>query len=241
MSVLALRLAGPLQSWGSGSRFVRRTTEPAPTKSGVLGLIAAAKGLRRTEPIEELLQLRFAVRLDQPGQLVRDFQTAQRPVRDRQGAVTWKALPLSFRYYLADGVYVALLEGREELLRGIDAAVRSPAFPLYLGRRSCPPAGPLSVGVLEASMADVSASLPWQATARHQKSHREHSVQLQVVRDALPEEIDAELIRDAPLSFDPSRRQYAWRPVVREFVNVTNPHGRHGDPLEHDPMSMLRT
>ena len=57
MTVVALRLAGPLQSWGSGSRFVRRTTETAPTKSGVLGLIAAAQGIRRIGSIEHLLKL----------------------------------------------------------------------------------------------------------------------------------------------------------------------------------------
>ncbi|HLU98199.1 MAG TPA: CRISPR-associated protein Cas5, partial [Thermobifida alba] len=39
MSVLALLLAGPLQAWGASARFARRTTEHAPTKSGVIGLL----------------------------------------------------------------------------------------------------------------------------------------------------------------------------------------------------------
>lgn len=47
MTVLLLRLAGPLQSWGSAARFARRGTENAPTKSGVLGLLAAAEGRPR--------------------------------------------------------------------------------------------------------------------------------------------------------------------------------------------------
>ena len=42
--VLVLRLAGPLQSWGSSSRFTRRSTEAFPTKSGIVGLLAAAQG-----------------------------------------------------------------------------------------------------------------------------------------------------------------------------------------------------
>ena len=42
MSVLLLQLAGPLQSWGAASRFARRSTENAPTKSGLVGLLAAA-------------------------------------------------------------------------------------------------------------------------------------------------------------------------------------------------------
>src|SRR4051812_48023087 len=133
MSVVALRLAGPLQSWGVGSRFVRRGTETAPTKSGVIGLVAAAKGIRRTEPIEELLSLRLGVRIDQPGQLIRDFQTAQRPEKARDGSIMWKSLPLSYRYYIADATYLVVLEGDRSLVDGIDTAVRSPAFPLYLG------------------------------------------------------------------------------------------------------------
>ena len=49
MSTLLLRLAAPLQSWGASSKFGRRATEREPTKSGVIGLVAAALGIRRTE------------------------------------------------------------------------------------------------------------------------------------------------------------------------------------------------
>ena len=55
MTVLLLRLAGPLQSWGVKSRFTVRATELAPTKSGIIGMLAAAVGRRRTDPIEDLL------------------------------------------------------------------------------------------------------------------------------------------------------------------------------------------
>ena len=59
MSVLLLRLKGPLQSWGDSSRFTRRETRQEPTKSGVLGLLAAAQGRRRGDPIEDLAGLAF--------------------------------------------------------------------------------------------------------------------------------------------------------------------------------------
>ena len=42
MATLLLRLAAPLQAWGSGSKFNIRLTEREPTKSGVVGMIAAA-------------------------------------------------------------------------------------------------------------------------------------------------------------------------------------------------------
>ncbi|MBF6357022.1 type I-E CRISPR-associated protein Cas5/CasD [Nocardia higoensis] len=74
-SVLLLRLAGPLQSWGSRSRFAHRDTDLRPTKSGVIGLCAAAMGLDRADPLGPLAELRFGVRADRPGTVIRDYQT----------------------------------------------------------------------------------------------------------------------------------------------------------------------
>lgn len=239
MSVVVLRLAGPLQSWGAGSRFVRRATEMEPTKSGVIGMIAAAKGLRRTDPLEELLKFRFGVRVDQPGRLTRDFQTAQRPERRRDGSVEWKSLPLSHRYYLADAVYLAVLEGDQSLVAAVDDAVRSPHFPLYLGRRSCPPAGPVAMGMRDATMETTLAEEPWIASEREQRRHRAGRVDLATVCDAAAEEQQVETVRDTPVSFDPNRREYAWRRVVRGVVSVANPFGVTAPAPEHDPMPVV--
>ncbi|MDV6013052.1 type I-E CRISPR-associated protein Cas5/CasD [Haloechinothrix sp. LS1_15] len=239
MATVALRLAGPLQSWGSASRFVRRGTETAPTKSGVVGMVASALGIRRTDPLEELLGLRLGVRLDQPGRLLRDFQTAQRPKKARDGTVTWQRLPLSHRYYLSDAVFLAALEGERSLVEGIDRAVRSPAFPLYLGRRSCPPAGPIALDVWDATLEEVLTTHPWLASSAQQRRHRDATVRLETVRDAAEHEAGAETLRDEPVSFDPNRRRHAWRSVTRESVEVPNPHGVHEPTNEHDPMSLL--
>ena len=77
MATLLLRLAAPLQSWGSDSKFDIRRTGREPTKSGVVGLLAAAKGYRRDDArvLEPLCSLRMGVRIDQEGQLLRDFHT----------------------------------------------------------------------------------------------------------------------------------------------------------------------
>ena len=95
-SVLVLRLAGPMQSWGSSSRFTRRSTEAFPTKSALVGLLAAAQGRRRSDPIEDLAELLFAVRVDQTGQLLRDFHTAHRGDT---------SMPLSHRFYREDAAH----------------------------------------------------------------------------------------------------------------------------------------
>jgi CRISPR system Cascade subunit CasD len=239
MTVVALRLAGPLQSWGSSSRFVRRTTETAPTKSGVLGMVAAAKGIRRTESIEELLNLRMGVRIDQPGQLLRDFQTARRAEKTRGGAVVWKPLPLSERYYMSDAVYLVVLEGDRPLLEGIDEALRSPEFPLYLGRRSCPPVGPVALGVHDHDLETALKKAKWLASKRYMRSRREKVLYLDTVRDAEPGEVPTDSYHDEPVSFDPHQRLYSWRAVVRmpRDVRVENPYGLAE--AEHDPMSEL--
>lgn len=138
MATLLLRLAAPLQSWGSDSKFETRKTDREPTKSGVVGLLAAALGLRRddTEGLARLNGLRFAVRADQEGSLLVDFHTAKS--RDTSY--------VTYRHYLQDAVFLAGLESEDEaLLRVLEAALRHPVYPLYLGRRSCPPAHPAAL------------------------------------------------------------------------------------------------
>lgn len=204
-ATLLLRLAGPLQAWGGASRFTRRETRREPTKSGVLGLLAAAQGRRRIDPVEDLVGLRFGVRVDQPGQLVRDFQTA---IRWRDGS----SMPLSYRYYVADAVFLAGVEGDEGLLGALDEAVRRPAFPLYLGRRSCPVEGRVSLGVVCADLESALRQTDWLASPRHRR-RQGNEVHLPLVLDAGAGQEVAETLRDVPLSFSPERRDYGWRDV----------------------------
>jgi CRISPR system Cascade subunit CasD len=84
--VLLIRLAGPLQSWGVASRFARRDTHSRPTKSGAIGLCAAALGLDREQPLGELAAVLFGVRADRPGTPLRDYHTVgggTYPIRPR--------------------------------------------------------------------------------------------------------------------------------------------------------------
>ena len=80
MSTLILRLAAPMQAWGADSKYNERRTCREPTKSGVIGLLAAALGCRRddTETLARLSTLRFGVRADREGTSLRDFQMAHR-------------------------------------------------------------------------------------------------------------------------------------------------------------------
>jgi CRISPR system Cascade subunit CasD len=230
VTVLLLRLAGPLQAWGDSSRFTRRDTGKYPTKSGVLGLLAAAEGRRRTDEIEDLAGLRFGVRVDQPGQLQRDFQTA----------INWstgKSMPLSYRYYLADAVFVAGVEGDANLLGGLAEALVHPVFPLYLGRRSCPTSGRVSLGVFEQPLEEALRGEPWHAEDWYRR-RQPNQVRLELVVDAVDGDVDpVETKRDVPQSFSPERREYGWREVAhRSPVEIENPLGMRPRPAptSHD-------
>ncbi|MEV0356895.1 type I-E CRISPR-associated protein Cas5/CasD [Nocardia sp. NPDC050697] len=232
MTVLLLRLAAPLQAWGVASRFARRETQQYPSKSGILGLISAAQGRRRTDPVEEALQgLGFGVRVDQPGRLIRDFQVALSLDKKQQ-------FPLSQRYYLADAAFLAAIHGERELITGIREALRRPEFPLYLGRRSCPVTEPLVLGEpTELTLVDALRSTEWQAAQWYRRQQPER-LRLPIYRDLLPGDPGDRLrerVRDMPLSFDPERREYGWRTVVEDHVDIDNPLGRAG----HFPMAAL--
>jgi len=212
---LLVELAAPMQAWGDSSRFTQRQTRPEPTKSGVVGLLAAAMGRRRTDPIEDLARLRFGVRTDQPGRLERDFQTE---IDWRTG----KSKALTHRYYLADAKFVAAVEGPAVLLEALVSALRNPTFPLYLGRRSFPPAGPIRGRIVDSTVQVALSEAEWTASTRHRRMQGS-TVGLPVVRDAEPGEAIAESVRDFPISFDPAHRQYEWRDVVHYTVPVHNP------------------
>lgn len=212
MGTLLLRLAAPLQSWGEDSKFETRRTRREPTKSGVIGLLAAALGRRRDEPIDDLRGLRFAVRVDQEGELLRDLHTA------RNAKINY----LTERYYLADAVFLAGLEsGDEEFLSKLDAALRAPAFPLFLGRRSCPPTPPLSLGVTSESLEKALAAVPRQISEWMKWKRRfddAGEAPLRAVFDAAPGAYGAARIKDMPVSFSPKRRQYAYRAGEERFI-----------------------
>ena len=146
MSTLLLRLAGPMQSWGTDSKFDVRRTQREPSKSGVIGLVAAALGI---------------------------------PRQDRQ-------------------------------------ALASPAFPLYLGRRSCPPTGRIFLKISRNPLEEALRENAPPSASR-------------LVLDARAGEPGG-LQRDVPLSFDPNRREYGFRRVYSCPLHSA---------AEHDPMAEL--
>ena len=168
MPTLLLRLVGPMQSWGTASRFQERDTSSEPSKSGVLGLLCAAMGIAREDwgGLEPLAGLRFGVRTDRPGVARYDYQTAGGDKDGRlikiDGTLASDAV-VSKRHYLADAAFLAGLEGGERaLLEKADAALRNPIWPLFLGRKSFVPSEPvwLDNGVRDDPLEDSLKAYP---------------------------------------------------------------------------------
>lgn len=174
MPTLLLRLAGPMQSWGTTSRFDQRDTGKEPSKSGVIGLLAAALGIDRevcNDDLRALTLLTMGVRHDRPGVLKRDYQTAQNIISADRSKVHETAV--TTRDYLADAVFLVGLEGPDRsLLERAHAALRNPAWPLALGRKSYVPAEPvwLEGGVVDAPLRPALAGRPWLTAPRRGES-----------------------------------------------------------------------
>ena len=178
MATLLLRLAAPLQSWGADSKFETRKTNREPTKSGIIGLLAAALGLRRDDAagLARLNGLHFAVRADREGSLLVDFHTANREEDRKKG----KAPYVTYRHYLQDAVFLVGLESEDTaLLQELETALKHPVYPLYLGRRSCPPTLPLCLGIRQGSLLDVLRTEPMQG-------RKPETGKLRIVADADP-------------------------------------------------------
>lgn len=164
MHTLLLRLAGPMQSWGTQSRFRHRDTGMEPSKSGVLGLLCAAVGRPRDADTDDLAGLTMGVRVDREGVVKRDYQTALEVAKadgSKPGTV------LSDRYYLADADFLVGLSGNDlDQLQRLDAALAAPVWPLFLGRRAHVPGLPVRLpngrGVLaETSLEDALRGECW--------------------------------------------------------------------------------
>ena len=172
-NILFLRLAGPMQSWGTSSRFQLRRTDAFPSKSGVLGLLLCAKGVGREDSGRELGALSpmlMGVRVDRPGQTDWDYHTAgaRIGIRSADGKIKKTASTgqyetlLSRRQYLYDASFLVALRGLPETVSTCAAALADPVWPVFLGRKCCVPAEPVFAGTgTSDSLSDALASVAW--------------------------------------------------------------------------------
>jgi len=169
MPTLLLRLVGPMQSWGTTSRFDQRDTGKEPSKSGVIGLLAAAMGIDRKNwiDLEPLTRLTMGIRHDRPGIPKRDYQTAQHIISADSSKIHETAV--TTRDYLADAAFLVGLECNDRfLLERIYAALQNPVWTLALGRKSYVPSEPIWIenGLQDMPLREALAKWPWISSTR---------------------------------------------------------------------------
>lgn len=217
MATLLLRLAAPLQAWGSDSKFNIRNTEREPTKSGVIGMIAAAMGIQRNASpklLEPLAKLKFGIRVDREGKLLKDFHMVHEYKNGKMDDSH-----LTTRYYLSDAVFLAALESdNREYLEEIADALKRPVYPLFLGRRSCPITLPLIIGISDESLVDA-------------LENAEPLVECNgnFMRIVYETDDDGRIVQDVPVSFSQLHRIHGYRYIKEKMLA----------PDEHDPMAEL--
>lgn len=211
---LALRLQGPLQSWGFDSQYNRRNTGLMPTKSAIAGMCCAAFGYPRgsSEEKEFLVQFRGVrmtaiaiprkgVRKELPVRRLQDYHTVQN-TRRASGTIN-KDCVLTHRQYLTDAAFGILLEGNGTLLDKIAERLIDPVWGLWLGRKCCIPTAPIFAG-LRVERQDALALLI-DTNLLEMYTHQEEASEFSEGRDS---------ISDMAVSFASANRQFSPRRVI---------------------------
>ncbi len=163
---LLFQLYGVLSAWGDQAVGGERPSSHHPSRSALLGFLAAAMGIRRDEndKLEELSRrCHFAIKLHSPGHVLRDFHTTQVPpaikkikhlyTRRNELGESKLGTILSYREYRQDALSVSALwleENSEISLNKLLYNLTHPGFHLYLGRKSCPLSLPLNPQIISA-------------------------------------------------------------------------------------------
>jgi CRISPR system Cascade subunit CasD len=224
MSVLLMRLAGPMQSWGTRSRFTNRDTGLEPSKSGVIGLLCAALGWPRDDDTFHIVSKKYtleefsrslvmAVRVDREGRLMQDYHTAQNVCRADPTKSTQDTV-VSERFYLADADFLVGLEGDRALLEHVDAKLRAPIWTLYLGRKSFVPSLPVSEPVSDGDRLSDDELIPVMSKHAWRRRHYAETPPDKPLRGVV--EVDygqGEPRQDVPVSFVSRNRRFAVRHV----------------------------
>jgi CRISPR system Cascade subunit CasD len=231
-SFLALRMEGPLQSWGFDSQYNRRNTGLMPTKSAIAGMCCAALGLPRGGDKEQDFLSSFGmvrmtaiaiprarVKKELPVRRLLDYHTVGGGYDPNdpgeRGCITVTAedgkpkakkgqsiAVLTHRQYLTDASFGVLLEGTSPLLKQIADALENPVWGIWLGRKACIPSAPVFAGLKRNR--DEALSLIIGEKPLEMFSRQEEVENFAEGRDSLP---------DTPVSFATERRLFSPRRV----------------------------
>ena len=229
MKTILLKFGGPMQSWGTSSHFETRNTDYYPSKSAVIGVIAASFGYSRDEDekIRKLNELDFAVRVDQVGLLKKDYQTARRLKKDEPYVTN--------RYYLEDAIFVvAISNDDDKWIEEIYTAIKNPYFQPFMGRRSCPVQPDFVIDMVETGAIEALQNLEWQASDWYKKRNRNYVADIYADKDLLPES-GYTMRNDRVISFSQKERKFGPRFEARTVKTMsTEKDENQSEPEEFD-------
>ncbi len=203
---LILKLQGVMQAWGEHTFEGLRPSTNFPTRSALVGLLAACLGIDRNNRKQQQAlanSFLYAVRQDETEhKLVKmmDYHTVKDAREDYVGLKSHETI-ITQREYLLDAVFTVAIwntDGAEYSLDQLKVAVCQPRYTPFLGRRSCPITRPLYEDLVKAINSDEALKLIEPITGViYSEENLSHNIRHRV--------------RDVPLPNQP--RQFASRMV----------------------------
>lgn len=226
MKYLALFLRAPLQSWGVSGKFGERPTMSFPSKSGILGMVAAATGIDRTDDawLQQATKLSFSARAYRMGTRLSDYHTVgcgygketefsrrSIPAKAEDGKPGNPAV--TRREYLQDTTFGVVLFGDDEtLLKQMENGLANPVWGVWLGRKSCIPTEPVLAGLFT----DEESAWKKLEERAQRCSSSENGREIPAMVECESSGAD-DLVSDVPFSF--ARRNFGVRAVEYPFID----------------------
>jgi CRISPR system Cascade subunit CasD len=217
---LVFTLAATIASFGDVAGHERRGSWGWPGRSAILGLLAAAKGIRRDGDFAALDALAVSVAVFEGGQPLRDYHTVQtvpttltRRPQSRPEALARAGKDantmITLRDYRTGVLFGVAVTGQG--LQALADALRHPVFSLYLGRKSCPLSAPVAPRVVEAASAEAAL-----AQVQVPLWHKGDVARLLYAEDSATGQTETR--HDAPL--DRQRWHFSARAVASRAVDI---------------------
>ena len=217
---LILKLQGVMQAWGEHTFEGLRPSTNFPTRSALIGLLAACLGIDRNNRQQQQAlanSFLYATRQDETGRnviKVTDYHTVKDAREDYIGLKSHQTI-VTQREYLLDATFTVAIwntEGAAYSLDRVQTAVCQPRFTPFLGRRCCPITRPLFETRVQSMNSDEALKLVDPAAG------------VIYSEEDLPEVVgrnkQRHRVRDVPLPNQP--RQFASRMVF--VYGKENPH-----------------
>lgn len=169
------QIAAVMAGFGQlGAGYQNPGSQSAPTKSAVVGMLAAALGRTKSDSITDLNQLLIGTCTTNAGVLHTRFGTIT-GASQLEGGIRSNPLIRKKGYFQAATLgpgdsylvrHIVAFQSEDEMfVQELLKALTAPVFPVFVGRANCRPAEPMPLGYLEGTLEDAFALIKVPTTA----------------------------------------------------------------------------